>query len=193
MLGKQIWLNAYGNSALMNKALSVLQEHGIEWESVDTASFIQPVEDKDFIRAVDVLAAKELLPEVYADALREGAVKNDYIILRDIYGTKLRSHLTREDILVISMDYENIPVRISLAHVLIDITHASDMLRAKTLLAAAEVGLLHEVPEMFSLRRKSVEPIRYMSKDEVSRLINKKRLQPANYSMPDFKEVVDAS
>lgn len=192
-MNKQVWLNAYGNSSLISKALSVLQENGIEWDAVDTASFIQPVENKDFKRAVDVLAAKELLPEAYADALRDGAIATDYIVLRDIYGTKLRSHLTREDILVISMDYENIPVRISLAHVLIDLSRSVDDLRAKALLDDAGVNMLYEIPELFSLRRKSVEPIRYMSKDEVSRLINKKRMQPANYSMPYFKEVVDAS
>lgn len=148
-------------------------------------SVIKPVDEAVFTNVVEILKGKGLLSEEVTDDIHIQENLGQYIMLRNNFSRCKKSFLTREDVALIALEYAEIPVKLSAPHYMIEleVPCAQDMLHP----LLAKYPVQYEAPEVLSIReRESVgdlEPIRYLSKADVSILLEKQKRSAANNSV----------
>lgn len=191
MLEKGFWFKQPTDNSLIEKVKMVLHESGIGYYPQITASIIEPADAKDYLRLADVLVARQLLPDHYITRIFTTLISCSQFLFRDTYErSSPSSFLTREDLLVIASELEEIPIHLSTAHTFIELKEGSYFEWAADILAS--YGIETDQPRPLPLKNKAedkTEPIRYFSKYDMfsySAEAKKKR----GYDMPhnDQKE-----
>jgi hypothetical protein len=170
MLEKGFWFDHETEKTLLETVKRILSDSNIRVYPPITASVVRSFEEKNFSQLLDVLAEKKLISKERAEILWMDPHRFTHIVFRNTYERiNPGSFLTREDVLVIAAENAGIPIKLSLAHIFIELLDGSKFEMAEKILASRGIESLQ--PEPLPLKERGVveevESLRYLSKQEV--------------------------
>ena len=193
MMKYKLWISQEKGRQVKDDAFSVLAKEGRARGKFITASIIQIEKKSDFLRAVELLCEKKLITDEYKEILIADIPEDRFILMRNSYNCLPKSFLTKEDILVIAMEYANISIKLSPPYFMMDMESADHTKEAEMLLSAQ--GISVETPKVLPLLQKKSsikeEPIRYLCKQDIAQMLSKSGADEASASQ-GFKKALQA-
>lgn len=181
-LEKGFWFKPPLEEDRIDRTKMALQETGISFYPPITASLLEPANGKDFLRLADILVARQLLSDIYITRIFTTLISCSQFIFRDTYDrSSPTSFLTREDMLVIASEIEEIPIHLSVSHIFIELKDFTQFEWAAEVLAT--YGVDTDQPKPLPLRKRSptdLESLSYVSKYDVFCSANGSKKRPVN-------------